>query len=119
MNKALFQGHFHTQGAFPLVIGGKWCSPCLIDEPGVGYQVSGEVFTVTDEELIALDQLESTHRPDGYRRIIIGVKSLKDNTTLEVWTYVKERAVIEGIHSEPLENYALDPHYIIPSNRPS
>ena len=60
-------GHFRTVEAFPLVVGGKWSSPYLIDEPGEGYCIFGEVFEVDDQGLEKLDRMEGTHLPNGYR----------------------------------------------------
>jgi len=44
-------GRARTLTAYPLIIGGKWFSPNLIDEPGMGQRVTGELFRVGDEVL--------------------------------------------------------------------
>ena len=67
-------GRFRTCVAFPLVVGGKWFSPCLIAEPGVGVPVFGEVFELDDRGLDVLDAIEGTDVPNGYRRIGIAVE---------------------------------------------
>lgn len=53
---------------YPLVVGGRWFTPYLIDEPGSGHCVSGELFRVTDPHLAQLDAFESVHLPNGYVR---------------------------------------------------
>ena len=119
MNNAHYIGNVQTTLPFPLVIGGKWFSPCLIDEQGVGTKVMGELFQVSDEDLEKLDLLEATHLPNGYRRITIEICGIDQSRCKEAWTYVKDRAVIEGIHSEPFNEYKLDTRYIPLSKRPS
>ena len=118
MDNAHYVEDARTMQAFPLVIGGKWFSPCLIDEPGSGHRVIGELFDVNDVDLEKLDQLEAIDLSNGYRRINIAVCKSKEDTTQEVWTYVKPRAVIEGIHGDPFEEYKLNPRYIPLSKRP-
>ncbi len=110
-------GRFRTCDAFPLVVGGKWFSPYLIAEPGVGVPVFGEVFELNDRGLEDLDRIEGTHVPNGYRRIGIAVDDADGGAPFDAWTYVKERAAIEGIHSDPMAEYARDPRYVIPAKR--
>ncbi len=118
MNDAHYIGPAQTKLRFPLVIGGKWFSPCLIDEPGEGHQVLGECFNVSNRVLDSLDLLEATHLQNGYRRIKIEVYQKGSDSPQKVSAYVKDRIWIEGIHSQPLEKYRIDPRYIEIANRP-
>ncbi len=110
-------GRFRTCVAFPLVVGGTWFSPSLIAEPGVGVPVFGEVFELDDRGLEVLDAIEGTDVPNGYRRIGIAVEDAGGGAPVDAWTYVKDRAAIEGIHSGPMEEYARDPRYVPPAKR--
>ena len=47
MGDATFLSVVTTQIRYPLIIAGKWNSPMLIEEPGFGYQVNGELFEVS------------------------------------------------------------------------
>ena len=94
----------------------------LIAEPGVGVPVFGEVFELDDRGLEVLDVIEGTDVPNGYRRISIAVEDAGSGgggggAPFDAWTYVKDRAAIEGIHSEPMAEYARDPRYVLPSKR--
>jgi gamma-glutamylaminecyclotransferase len=98
-----FIGRCRTCDAFPLVVAGKWLSPILIAEPGVGHRV--------------FDDLEGTHLPIGYHRLMISVENVDGGAVLDAWTYVKDRSRIDVIHSDPLEEYHLDPRYVPASER--
>ncbi len=112
-------GLCRTIEAFPLVVGGKWFSPYLIAEPGEGHRVLGEAFEVDDQGLMDLDRMEGTQVANGYRRICIAIESEDKNTAFDAWTYVKHRQAIEGICSEPMIEYELDPRYVPPCKRTS
>jgi len=112
-----FLGRCRTCEAYPLVIGGRWFSPVLIAEPGSGTRVFGELYQVSDEALATLDRMEGTHLPTGYDRIELAVETVAKGARLDAWTYVKDRARIDVIHSEMLEEYQLDPRYVPASGR--
>jgi gamma-glutamylaminecyclotransferase len=112
-------GRARTLTAYPLIIGGKWFSPNLIDEPGMGQRVIGELFRVGDEVLTLLDRMEGTHISNGYRRITVVVEILTTSNTFDAWTYAKDRDLIDGVHSDPIDEYKLDPRYVVPSMRTS
>lgn len=117
MPQSTYLGEYRTVERFPLVIGGPWFTPYLINEPGSGFQVTGEVYKVGDAALRELDELESVHLPNGYRRIEIDVEPLSDPARVKAWTYLRARHTIEGIHAGPMEAYPLDPRYVPGPNR--
>lgn len=119
MTSFAFLGHCRTAKAFPLVVGGKWFSPYLIDAPGEGHRVFGEVFEADERGLATLDRMEGTHLPAGYRRIAIAIEDAAAGQIFDAWTYVKDRAAIEGDHSDPMEEYLPDPRYVVPEKRTS
>ena len=59
--------------AFPLIVGGKWYSPILIDEIGVGKYIKGELFKVDKAGLELLNEIEGVGIPNGYHPIVIMV----------------------------------------------
>jgi gamma-glutamylaminecyclotransferase len=118
MPRATYLGAYRTVERYPLVIGGRWFTPYLINEPGSGHQVTGEAYLVDTAVLAELDDLESVHLPNGYRRYEIAIEPIGEAPSLgQAWTYLRERRHIEGIHDGPMENYPLDPRYVPGANR--
>jgi gamma-glutamylaminecyclotransferase len=68
-------GSFTTAERYPLYLVGEHCLPCMINTPGQGEYVVGQVFEVQPEVLERMDILERVNEPDGYERIQIRVKS--------------------------------------------
>lgn len=81
-------GLFKTKDLYPLHLAGERYSVWLLDNKGVGKNVIGQVFLVTEEILKEFDRLERIHEIDGYRREKIIVVSQK-NEELEVFVYLK------------------------------
>ena len=121
-----FANHAHLQGAtfvgeartverYPMIIQGRFFSPVMIPEPGVGHRIVGELWEVDDALLAALDRLESVHLPTGYFRETIEVELAGATTAAGV--YFKPRARIEIVHTEPLADYQ-DRRYVPADQRP-
>ncbi|XP_072031317.1 putative gamma-glutamylcyclotransferase CG2811 [Amphiura filiformis] len=99
---ATFVGEAKTVEKWPLVIATKFNVPFVLDKPGVGHHILGEVYRVDEEMLHILDEFEG--HPTFYQRIRIPVtmetvvnkadtsgKSMdtKDNSTIqECYFYV-------------------------------
>lgn len=113
MPRSTFLGDYRTAQRYPLIIANGGYVPNLINEPGNGYQVTGELYEVDDSILSELDQLESTHLPNGYRRAEIFIEPNKaaGSPLQSAWTYLRERRHIESIHDGPMATYPLDARY--------
>ena len=56
-----------------MLIAGPRFAPMMLNEPGLGCHVIGELYDVDERALANLDQLESVGRP-GNLRVLIEVK---------------------------------------------
>jgi len=84
---AKFIGEAITTQPYPMVCGGI---PYLFNIPGKGHVVQGEIFEVTDPEMMAnLDRLES--HPHGYIRTPLKVL-LNGTTETDVFVYFFSRS---------------------------
>lgn len=116
MTGAEFVCEARTVEAYPLVVGGQWFTPYLMPERGTGHTVKGELWNVPEAMMPALDALESTHLPNGYRRHRIAVLPEAAGEPVEAWTYFRERRHIPVIHSGHLDDYQ-DRRYVAADDR--
>ncbi|XP_018584669.2 gamma-glutamylaminecyclotransferase-like [Scleropages formosus] len=70
--KATFCGGAHTVERFPLVIAGKYNIPFLLNVPGKGHRVKGEVYCVDSQMLQFLDKFEGC--PHMYQRTSVDLE---------------------------------------------
>ncbi|XP_056308851.1 gamma-glutamylaminecyclotransferase C-like [Danio aesculapii] len=66
-----------TVDKYPLVIAGKYNIPFLLNVPGSGHRVYGEIYMVDQKMLEYLDWFEKC--PDLYQRTSIQLEILKEN----------------------------------------
>lgn len=69
---ARFQGRGLTVEKYPLVIAGKYNIPFLLNTPGIGHHVAGEIYSVDDQMLQFLDEFEGC--PDMYQRTPVRIE---------------------------------------------
>ena len=105
-------GVFITKERYPLCLVGERRSPWLIDSPGNGEQISGQVFEVDQATLDAMDKLERISEPDGYRRVVLAVESgdVINSQSLDVNAYLKQarHLVASEIRLGPFSEYTLE-----------
>ena len=122
-------GDFITQARFPFYLVGERHSPWMVNLPGRGARVTGQVFDVTPETLRAMDLLEYVGKPDGYERVEILVlpaptgKTSSDTldadelepqasgpTGLRVFAYLKPGASLTDaqLMAGPITEYSLE-----------
>lgn len=73
----------------PLIVLSSFIGPSLLDIPGLGEYVEGEVYQVDSKMLKWLDQFEQ--HPAYYRRMKVMVNLINgknDGLTIEAWAYV-------------------------------
>jgi len=105
MTGARLSAEARTVDPYPLVVGGTWFTPYLIPEKGNGHHVKGELWEVPEAMMPALDELESVHLPNGYRRALIPVLAAGADAPVEAWAYFRKREHIAIIHTGNLDDY--------------
>ena len=116
MDGATFLCMGRTLTAYPLVVGNQWFSPYLLPEPGTGHRVTGELWSVPETMMPALDELESVHLPNGYRRQLIEVEPEIGGGHRMAWAYFRERQHVSVVHTGYLDDYQ-DRRYVASRDR--
>ncbi|XP_041936358.1 gamma-glutamylaminecyclotransferase-like [Alosa sapidissima] len=111
--KASFRGRASTVDKFPLVIAEKGNVPFLLNIPGQGHHIQGEVYSVDDQMLAFLDHFERT--PDMYQRTLVKLKVEEwaadtgavrsTGSTMEAFTYSTTAYKPEWVTLQSYENY--------------
>lgn len=102
-------GSYRTLDRLPLLLVGERHVPWLLDTPGEGERVAGEVYEVDAAALAAMDELEGVGRPDGYHRKAIGVRAADGDAELQVQIYLKHASQLDRaeVRQGPLAEYTL------------
>ncbi|XP_044745260.1 putative gamma-glutamylcyclotransferase CG2811 isoform X2 [Coccinella septempunctata] len=90
-----------TSQKYPLILGTKFNIPFLLQKPGTGYNVKGELYEVDDKVLAVLDELED--HPNFYIREQSDVISSADSSVHKAWIYF-----IKNFQKHLLENEMMD-----------
>jgi gamma-glutamylaminecyclotransferase len=104
-------GRYVTQEAYPLYLVGERHVPWMLDTPGVGNCVVGQVFEVDGPALAAMDALERVSEADGYRRIVIGVRRTDGTSNIRTaFAYMKPAEQLDplAVRLGPLVEYTLE-----------
>jgi gamma-glutamylaminecyclotransferase len=100
---------FRTLDRHPLLLVGERHVPWMIDSPGEGERVAGEVYEVDAAALAAMDELEGIGRLDGYHRKGLNVQGL-DERIVHAQVYMKHahQLVTSAVKLGPLAEYTLE-----------
>jgi gamma-glutamylaminecyclotransferase len=105
-------GEFVTMHRFPLYLVGPRRVPWLVNLPGQGERVVGQLFEIDDAGLLQMDALERVDASDGYRRLAIEVveRNRPGATPVVALAYVKlpEQLAEQTIRVGPLFEYTLE-----------
>lgn len=93
----------------PLFIVGERCLPWLLQRPGEGLPVAGEVYAVDAEALAHMDALERVGTPGWYERARIEVVD-EHGERLSPWVYFGSVDGFAGatVHIGPIGEYTLE-----------
>lgn len=101
--RAAFQGRACTLEPYPLVIAGEHNIPRLLNLPGRGHRVAGEVYQVDERMLHFLDEFEGC--PDMYQRTRLHVAMEGARAPLECFVYTTATYPPEWVHLPYLDDY--------------
>lgn len=110
-------GDFVTLDRLPLYIVSAKHIPWLVDRPGEGHPVTGQLFEVDDDTLANMDVLERITEADWYTRRTIAVRPLEDAQAAAIQAFVyfgsADRLRSDVVQHGPLAEYthAYSPHY--------
>ena len=100
-----------------MFVAGPWFAPMMMNEPGSGLHVLGELYEVDDAQLACLDTTESVGKP-GNLRIAIDIEPVRAGARCTAFAYMKSRALADPIHTGCLASYQ-DRLFIPPEQRPA
>lgn len=104
LERATFLGDFRTVMRYPLVVGGKYNSPYLLDMPSKGSRVKGEVYAVDDATLADLDHLENVGV--NYSRKVAKVANCSDRSFMaHAYVYLKTNGLEQLAKNRFLDDY--------------
>jgi gamma-glutamylaminecyclotransferase len=87
-NAGRFLGRYRTRERLPLYVvrlPDEDRAPWLVDDPGRGDRVSGELYAVDVIALQAMDAFEEVDRPDGYVRVAVALDAVDDPAAPPLW----------------------------------
>lgn len=104
--EARFLSSARTVRKFPLVIGGQHNVPFLLDVPGQGHRIQGELYSVDERMLAFLDDFEMV--PTWYQRVPVELQvetSEGDGATAEAFVYMRKEFEEELLQLQCFESY--------------
>lgn len=109
--KAHFLASACTTQKYPLVIAGKYNVPFLLDVPGRGHRIQGEIYKVDERMLTFLDDFETV--PTLYQRALVelevkearGDEALKAGDVTEAFVYIKKTFEPDMLELQNFESY--------------
>lgn len=103
-----------TVQRFPMFVAGPWFAPMMLNEPGQGHRVQGELYEVDDARLALIDRLESVPA-EGNLRLVVDIETLDGSPAGAAFAYMKSRALATPVHSPWLDIYR--DHRFVPVDR--
>ena len=102
---------FRTLDRLPLLLVGERHVPWLIDSPGLGARVAGELYEVDAAALADMDALERVGEPDGYQRkaLRVAADDSAGGAVVVAQAYLKraEQVHTPDVQVGPLAEYTL------------
>ncbi len=115
LNGAHYVGDVETVDPYPLYIAKSFFGPMMLDRPGEGLRVQGELFEIDEERLPVLDELEDVGQPGSFRSTL-WVTAVGGGEHLSALGFMKSENWLDPRHSGYLSDYQ-DRRFIPPWDR--
>lgn len=112
-----YLGAYKTVEAYPTFIAGPWFAPMMLDQPGNGVRVFGELYEIDPPRLAAIDAVESLGKPGNFH-ICIEVESVESGGRCQAFAYMKSEELARPVHAPNFTDYQdrrfIPPWYLRP-----
>jgi len=81
-----------------MLVAGPWFAPMMLNQPGKGLRVRGELYQVEDARLAAIDAIESVGKP-GNLRLSVEVEPVIGGPALMAFAYMKAPELAMPAHT--------------------
>ena len=113
-------GDYRTAERYPLHIVTEYHIPWLVNRPGSGERVTGQLFEVDDNTLREMDRLEQIDEDGWYARELIRVFPVGDDagSGIEAFVYfgAASRLASDVVHAGPLAEFTAEQNERFRSN---
>lgn len=115
LENARYIGEVQTVQPYPLFIAGSFFGPMMLDRPGEGLRVKGELYEIDDGRLPVLDELEAVGEAGSFRSRV-DVVPLAGGDHLSAVAFFKSETWLRPLHEGPLADYQ-DRRFVPPWER--
>jgi gamma-glutamylaminecyclotransferase len=115
LKDATFLGEVQTVQPYPLFIAADFYGPMMLDQPGKGLPVKGELYEVAPASMAKLDELEAVGKPGSFRSSLT-VEPVGGGVRTQAIGFMKSEDWLQPLHSGYLSDYQ-DRRFIPPWER--
>ena len=101
---ARYLGPHQTADCHPMFVAGPRFAPMMLNEPGEGRHVRGELYQIDSQELASLDKIESIGKPGNFR-VVLKLMPIGGGASVDAWVYMKSRNIAVPAHTGFLDDY--------------
>jgi gamma-glutamylaminecyclotransferase len=112
---ATYLGPAETVQPYPMYIARDFYGPVMLDRPGEGLRVLGELYEVSEEQLPKLDEIEGVGSPGSFRSSL-EIEPVGGGIRRTAIGFMKDERWLDPLHSGVLADYQ-DRRFVPPWQR--